>query len=75
MSRRRKSGEVRYALPPLRGKEVELVSITKQHMVDLHSVRLLVNGQPYRILKAHCRDELDVLVWLAKLKDKEGANQ
>ena len=74
MSRRHKYA-VRYALPPLHDKEVELVSITKQHMVGAHLVVLMVNGLTYHVLKGHCRDELDVLVWLAKLKNKEGANQ
>lgn len=60
---------MRHALPPLHDKEVELVSITKQHMLgDVWSVRLTVNELPYHILKQKCRDELDVLVWLAKLR-------
>lgn len=78
MSRRRnpQGSQVRHALPPLHDKEVELISITKQNMLDnVWSVYLVVNGLDYRILKQKCRDELDVLVWLAKLRDKEGANQ
>lgn len=65
---------MRFALPPLHDKEVELVSMTKQNMVpDTYSVRLTVDGLPYQVIKGHCRDELDVLVWLAKLQNK-GAN-
>ena len=78
MRRRRnpQGNQVRRALPPLHDKEVELVSITKQNMLNnVWSVRLMVNGQPYQILKQKCRDELDVLVWLAKLRTKEQTNE
>ena len=65
---------IRHALPPLHDKEVELVSITKQFMIDCYSVHLLVDGRTYLITKNNCQDELAVLVWLAKLTNK-GANQ
>lgn len=69
---RKPKHNVRNALPPLHDKEVELISITKQNMVfDIYSVRLTVDGLPYQVLKGHCRDELDVLVWLAKLQTKK----
>ena len=63
---------MRHALPPLHDKEVELVSITKQNMLDdVWSVRLLVNGLPYRVFKQKCRDEIDVMLWLLRLQNKE----
>lgn len=73
--RKPKRWDVRNALPPLNDKEVELVSITKQNMLNnVWSVYLVVDGLDYQILKGHCRDELDVLVWLAKLRNKEQTN-
>lgn len=73
MSRRysKPKGGVRSALPPLHDKEVVVISVTPQHMFEnVCSVRLLINGLHYRILKNNCRDELDVLVWLTKLQEK-----
>lgn len=67
---------MRTALPPLHDKEVELVSITRVDLMwsDSWLVRLIIDGLPYLILKQKCRDELGVLVWLAKLQHKQGAN-
>ena len=71
MSRRLKNRHrLRTALPPLHDKEVELVSITKQFMIDCYVVHLLVDGLTYFITKNHCQDELAVLTWLNRLKHK-----
>lgn len=59
---------VRGALPPLHDKEVELISI-KPYVLGsgVYKVDLWVNRLRYRVDKGGCKDELDVLTWLAKL--------
>jgi len=59
----------RRALPPLHGKEVELISIIPCLFYDnTYEIKLLVDGKHYGIRKRHCTDELAALVWLAKLR-------
>jgi hypothetical protein len=62
----------RTALPPLHDKEVELISIIPYlpHLPkdNRYEVKLKIDGKPYRITKRNCRDELDAMVWLAKLR-------
>ena len=76
MSRRHHShkGRVRRALPDLRGKDVELVSIERERFLSGHMyhVRLFVDGLPYHVTRHHtvARDELDVMRWLIRLQGK-----
>ena len=73
---REPKGRVRWALPDLRGKEVQLVSVTPQNMLEnVCSIRLTVDGLHYRVLKNKCRDELDAIRWLLKLQNKEQTNE
>lgn len=76
----------RRALPPLHDKEVKLISIIPYLLhKDRYEIKLMVDGKPYRITKRNCRDELDAMVWLAKLRTQvskpkeprsgEGANE
>ena len=60
---------VRRALPTLHDKEVELISIIpyRRPWSATYRVDLLVNRLQYRIDKGGCKDELDVLTWLARL--------
>lgn len=69
MSRRRYKDRVRYALPPLHDKEVELISIEtySRRSQGRFAVHLHINGLPYIVIKKS-RDELGVLAWLAKLR-------
>ena len=87
MSRRKlKYGVWRTALPPLHDKEVELVSIYPCLFAkNQYEIKLKIDGKPYAIRKRNCRDELDAMVWLAKLRTQvskpkeprsgEGANE
>jgi hypothetical protein len=87
--RKLKYGVWRTALPPLQDKEVELISIIPYLppllYKDRYEIKLMVDGKLYAITKRNCRDELDAMVWLAKLRTQvskpkeprsgEGANE
>jgi hypothetical protein len=66
---RRKSWAVRTALPPLHGKKVEVISITRQLTDGVYRLHVLVDGQAYVVNRRKCRDELDVMRWVIRLQE------
>lgn len=74
-SSRKRGFRERSALPDLRGKEVQLVSVTPQNMLEnVCSIHLTVDGLHYRVLRRNCRDEFDAIRWLMRLQYKEQTN-